>query len=101
MGDHTEALLVEYDPESITYRELLEIFWQEHIPYANANRQYRSAIFCHSDEQRAIAENLKLELSERKKYVQHTAIEMATPFYRAEEYHQHYLNKMQWRQFTY
>lgn len=92
MGDHTEALMVEYEG---SYEEIVEKFFAEHTPLAGAPRQYRSAIFYHDDDQRQIAEAIKKVLVDSgKKWCAHTAIEEAGPFYRGEEYHQHYLQKM-------
>lgn len=98
---HAEVVQVEFDPAVIGYRQLLEVFWTNHDP-TTVNRQgpdvgtqYRSVIFYHSPEQRAAAEEMKTELEKsgrfRKPIV--TQIEPAPPFYRAEEYHQRYLEK--------
>jgi peptide-methionine (S)-S-oxide reductase len=98
---HAEAVEIEYDPERISYEELLEIFWANHDP-TTLNRQgpdigtqYRSAIFYHSPEQKAaaIASKQALEQSGRFRRPIVTEIVPAGPFYRAEEYHQQYLAK--------
>ncbi|REK18203.1 MAG: peptide-methionine (S)-S-oxide reductase [Planctomycetota bacterium] len=98
---HAEAVEVEFDPEKVPYERLLEVFWQNHDP-TQLNRQgpdhgsqYRSAIFTHTPEQQTAAEASKQALDESKKYRQPivTQIEPASTFYRAEEYHQQYLEK--------
>lgn len=98
---HAEALEITYNPEKITYKELLEIFWNNHNP-TTLNRQgpdigtqYRSAIFYHSDAQKNEAEKSKLQLEKSGKYKNPivTQIVPAGEFYPAEEYHQKYLMK--------
>lgn len=98
---HAEAVLVEYNPEIISYDELLQVFFENHNP-TSLNRQgedvgtrYRSAIFYSSDEQKASAERAKDELSVSGKFKKPivTQIVPATNFYKAEEYHQSYLAK--------
>jgi peptide-methionine (S)-S-oxide reductase len=98
---HAEVVEIEFDPAKISYRELLEVFWLNHNP-TTLNRQgpdvgdqYRSVIFYHSPEQRAAAEASKegLEKSGRFRRPIVTLIEPAPKFYRAEEYHQRYLEK--------
>lgn len=98
---HAEAVQVEYDPRLVSYEQLLETFWSVHDP-TQVNRQgpdvgsqYRSAIFCHSPEQRVAAERSKERLEQSGRFDRPiaTRIEEAGPFYRAEEYHQRYLEK--------
>lgn len=98
---HAEAVEVIYDPEKVSYDALLKVFWENHNP-TQLNRQgpdfgsqYRSAIFYHSDSQKARAEISKKELGESGKFRNPivTLIEPAVIFYRAEEYHQRYLEK--------
>jgi len=93
IGDFTEALRVEFDPNVITFEELLRIFWEEHSPMPRAftGTQYRSAIFCHTEEQRLVADRLRQEL--RPSISKHTDLESAGDFFRAEEYHQHFITK--------
>jgi len=99
--DHAEVVQVDYDPSVVTYERLLTIFWENHDP-TQLNRQgpdvgdqYRSVIFYHSPEQQAEAEasKLALEASHRFRRPIVTQIVPAAPFYRAEEYHQRYLEK--------
>ncbi len=98
---HAEAVEIEYDPDKISYAQLLEIFWQNHDP-TTLNRQgpdfgsqYRSAIFYHNQQQReeAVESKNAQESSEKinKKIV--TQIVPALTFYAAEEYHQKYFEK--------
>lgn len=98
---HAEAVEVEFDPAEVSYEQLLSVFWQNHDP-TQRNRQgpdvgsqYRSAIFCHTPEQQsaAIASKQSLDTSGRLKRPIATEIVPAAPFYRAEEYHQQYLEK--------
>ncbi len=97
--EHAEVVHVEFDSNKVSYKHLLKIFWSCHNP-TTANRQgfdvgtqYRSVIFYHDKKQKATAE--KSKESEQKKYTQKivTEISPAQAFYRAEEYHQHYLEK--------
>jgi peptide-methionine (S)-S-oxide reductase len=96
---HAEVVEVEFDPERISYEDLLETYWGLHDP-TQLNRQgpdvgtqYRSAIFFHSPEQEraAIASRERAQSRFRRPIV--TEITPAGPFHRAEEYHQRYLEK--------
>ncbi len=98
---HAEAVEVTYDPERISYDQLLAIFWACHDP-TSRNRQgpdigtqYRSAIFYHSEAQEKVARASKARLDKEHRYHRPIATEIvpAGPFYRAEEYHQRYLEK--------
>lgn len=98
---HAEVVQVEYDPSQLSYDNLLNIFWAIHDP-TTLNRQgpdigaqYRSVIFFHDAEQRAAAltSKRKLELSGKHQQPIVTEITPASTFYRAEEYHQQYLEK--------
>jgi peptide-methionine (S)-S-oxide reductase len=98
---HAEVVQVTFDPAKVTYEELLDAFWKMHNP-TQKNRQvpdfgsqYRTAIFFHSPEQEAAAKKSKAALDASKKFAQPIATEItaAGPFYRAEEYHQKYLEK--------
>jgi peptide-methionine (S)-S-oxide reductase len=98
---HAEALEATYDPSKIKYEKLLETFWKYHDPTTlnrqgnDVGSQYRSAIFYHSPEQKKAAERSKaiLEKSGIFKKPIVTEIVPASEFYRAEEYHQQYLQK--------
>ena len=98
---HAEVVQVTFDPAKVTYEQLLEAFWQAHDP-TQANRQgpdfgaqYRTAIFFHSPEQEAAAKKSRaaLDASGRFKRPIVTEITPASTFWRAEEYHQKYLQK--------
>lgn len=96
---HAEVVAVEYDPQKVSYEELLEVFWQSHDP-TQRNRQgwdvgtqYRSAIFYYTPEQEVAANASKEEAQERFKKPIATEITSASEFYRAEEYHQRYFEK--------
>jgi len=98
---HAEVVEVEFDPERISYRQLLEIFWSNHDP-TTLNRQgpdhgaqYRSAIFYHTPEQSRAAAESKAEMDRSGRFRRPivTEITPASTFYRAEEYHQRYLEK--------
>ena len=91
---HAEAVQLEYNPKKISYHKLLKTFWKIHDP-TQLNRQgpdigsqYRSAIFYHNKEQKQLAEKSKPKNAL-------TEIVKASTFYKAEEYHQHYLEKKQ------
>lgn len=99
--NHAEVVQVTFDPEQVSYEQLLELFWQKHDP-TTLNRQgpdigtqYRSAIFYHTPEQQQAAESskAKLDASGQFKNPIVTLIEPAATFNRAEEYHQQYLEK--------
>jgi peptide-methionine (S)-S-oxide reductase len=98
---HAEVVQVTFDPEKLSYEKLLDAFWAMHDP-TQVNRQgpdfgkqYRSAIFFHSPEQQAKALESKKSLDASKKFRAPIATEItgAGPFWRAEEYHQRYLEK--------
>src|SRR2546429_4525368 len=96
---HAEAVEVDFDPARISYDKLLEVFWENHDP-TTLNRQgpdwgsqYRSAIFFHSPEQEAEAVQSRDLVQPRFKKPIVTQIVPATNFWRAEEYHQQYLEK--------
>ena len=98
---HAEVVQVEYDPAEISYDELLQVFWENHDPTTlnrqgpDVGTQYRSVIFYHTPEQekaaRASKESLEASGKFRRPVV--TQIVAAPEFYRAEEYHQRYLEK--------
>lgn len=96
---HAEAVLVEFDPELVSYEQLVESFWTLHDP-TQRNRQgpdigtqYRSAIFCVTDDQRNIAERSRAAAQERFARPIATEIVSAPTFWPAEEYHQRYFEK--------
>jgi len=98
---HAEVVEVQYDPAHISYEELLKVFWDNHDPTTlnrqgpDVGTQYRSAIFFHTPEQAALAQASKEQMQASGRYSRAivTQIIPATEFYRAEEYHQQYLQK--------
>jgi peptide-methionine (S)-S-oxide reductase len=98
---HAEVVEVEYDPQTIGYDKLLEVFWSNHNPTQlnrqgpDVGRQYRSVVFYHSPEQKEEAEAAKAALENSGRFSKPvvTQIEPASKFWRAEEYHQKYLQK--------
>jgi peptide-methionine (S)-S-oxide reductase len=98
---HAEAVEVTYDPAQVTYDDLLRVFWENHDPTTpnrqgpDVGEQYRSVIFHHSPEQEAAAKASQVALERAKRFRRPivTQIVPAGPFYRAEEYHQQYLEK--------
>jgi len=100
---HAEAVEVDYDPQEVSYEELLKIFWNNHNPTTlnrqgpDVGKQYRSAVFFHTPEQKKTAIEMKEKLNPiaREKFQSDivTEIKPASDFYRAEEYHQQYFAK--------
>lgn len=98
---HAEAVQIRFDPEVISYRELLEIFFSIHDPTTlnrqgeDVGTQYRSAIFYQTPEQESVARALIFELFDRRVYDDPIVTEVipAGPFYPAEDYHQHYFER--------
>jgi peptide-methionine (S)-S-oxide reductase len=97
---HAEVVQIVYDPQQITFDELLEVFWQTHDP-TTLNRQgndvgpqYRSVIFYHNEEQKEKSEKYKAELDKSGSWDNKivTAVEPYENFYTAENYHQNYYN---------
>jgi peptide-methionine (S)-S-oxide reductase len=96
---HAEVVEVTYDPERISYEQLLDVFWAKHNP-TQLNRQgwdvgdqYRSVIFFHDTEQQEIAAQSKAHEQDRHRKPVVTLVEPAQTFYPAEDYHQQYLEK--------
>ncbi len=98
---HAEVVQVDFDPSKVSYEELLEVFWNCHDPTAlnrqgpDVGTQYRSAIFFHDAMQEATAKASKQEQDSCGRFPEPivTEIAPASEFYRAEEYHQQYLEK--------
>jgi len=95
---HAEAVQITFDPDVVSFRDILEVFFAIHDP-TTVNRQgndvgtqYRSAIFYHSETQRAIAEQVMRELAAAKAFPDPIVTELvpASAFYKAEDYHQEY-----------
>ena len=98
---HAEAVRVLYDPQKITYTELLDIFWQHMDPtdpdgqFVDRGSQYRPAIFYHDEEQKRLAEESKRKLESSGRFNKSIATEIVpiSEFYEAEDYHQDYYKK--------
>src|ERR1700719_564925 len=98
---HAEVVQVEFDPSEVSYEELLRVFWENHDPTTlnrqgpDTGTQYRSAIFYHTPEQEAAANASKDALAKSGLYKRPivTEITAAPEFWRAEDYHQQYLEK--------
>ncbi len=102
---HAEVVQVEFDPETVAYQQLLDIFWTTHDPTQlnrqgpDVGEQYRSVIFYHSPEQKTAAEASKQEMDASGKFRLPivTAIEPASTFWQAEDHHQRYNEKQRCR----
>lgn len=98
---HAEVVQVEFDPQQVSYRDLLNVFWSNHDPTTlnrqgpDVGSQYRSVIFYHSPQQKTAAEESKSELERSGRFRRPivTVIEPAPAFWPAEDYHQRYLEK--------
>lgn len=98
---HAEVVQVSYNPAEVSYDQLVDVFWSVHNPTTlnrqgpDVGTQYRSVIFFHSPEQEAVARASKEKLEKSGRYNRPivTQIVPAPVFYRAEEYHQRYLEK--------
>ncbi len=98
---HAEVVEVTYDPAQSSYEDLLKVFWENHDPTQlnrqgpDVGEQYRSAIFFHTPEQETAARASKAQLDASGRFKRPIATEItpASKFYRAEEYHQQYLEK--------
>jgi peptide-methionine (S)-S-oxide reductase len=93
---HAEVIRIEFDPDQITFKDLLDVFWQAHDPTTlnrqgnDAGTQYRSVIYFHNDTQKAEAEQSKLSAAGQFKKPIVTEIAQTSTFYPAEDYHQDY-----------
>lgn len=98
---HAEVVQVTFDPEEVSYRELLEVFFTIHDPTTpdrqgnDVGTQYRSAVFYHSPEQKAVAEEVVAELEREGVWEDPIVTEVVpfTEFYPAEAYHQEYFRR--------
>lgn len=98
---HKEAVQITYEPATVSYNDLLDIFWQNIDPtdaggqFSDKGSQYKTAIFYHSDEQKRLAEESKAKLAKSGKFDKPIATEIieASSFYEAENYHQDYYKK--------
>lgn len=98
---HAEVIQITYDPQKITFTDLLEAFWSSHDPTtlnrqgADVGTQYRSVIFYHNDEQKKLAEAYKKQLNASDAFTDPVVTEISpfTTLYKAEDYHQNYFNQ--------
>jgi peptide-methionine (S)-S-oxide reductase len=96
---HAEALQVKFDPQLVSYEQLLTLFWHNVDPtqangqFCDIGNQYRSAIFFHSPEQKDLAIKSQAKIAKQLGRPIHTRVVAATAFYPAEEYHQDYYTK--------
>ncbi|MDG5819474.1 peptide-methionine (S)-S-oxide reductase [Natronococcus sp. A-GB7] len=91
LGDHTEVVRVVYDPELLSYEELLETFWANHDWHSSApKRQYRSVVLAHDDDQYETASRERAAIADRTGRSPATDIERLSEFYSAEPSHQKY-----------
>lgn len=92
LGDHIETLELDYEPKVITYQELLDLFWTSHSPTSPAwSRQYMSAVFFHSEQQKQLALARKEQEEKRGRTEIFTELIPYSRFYFAEDYHQKYI----------
>ena len=94
IGDHSEAIRVDFDPHTISYEELLDKFWKLHEPTAEYEAKFRSAIFYFDETQRELAEQSKQMIQQHYEDPIATVIIPASKFYSAEQYNQQYLRKL-------
>jgi len=96
---HAEVVQVKYDPSQVTTDRLLDIFFEKHDPTQvdrqgnDRGSQYRSAIYYTTDDQKSVIDRVLAEEQKKHKRPIATEVKRAGPFYRAEEYHQRYLEK--------
>lgn len=98
---HAEVIQVSFDPQVVSFEEVLEVFWKTHDPTTlnrqgnDVGTQYRSAVFYHDDEQREIAEKYKAQLESEGVFDDPIVTEISplVEFYEAEDYHQNYYNE--------
>lgn len=89
LGSHTETIQIEYDPDIISYNELLEIFFNNHNPFVRSyGNQYKSIVFYHNEEQKEIYNNYIKKFDNNRKL--YTELKKYDNFYLAEFYHQKY-----------
>lgn len=91
LGDHTEAVQIEFDPKQVSYRELADLFWNSHNPQERSgSQQYMAAAFYHTEEQKRVILEAQARSSSGTTGTIFTQVLPASTFYPAEEYHQKY-----------
>ena len=94
IGDHTETVQVDYDPQRISYSQLLDVFWQSHKPTSRSGpRQYMRAVFYHDEQQRQLALASKAAMEQKIGRPVKTEVAPLRTFTMAEDYHQKYILK--------
>ncbi len=97
LGDHSEAVQVDYDPERISYADLVAVFWDSHTCTSqSASRQYENILFYSNAEEERIALESKAQREAEAGADVLTRVEPLTAFYRAEDYHQKYYLRSEW-----
>lgn len=98
IGDHTEAVQVDYDPRVISYADLLAVFWSSHTPTSKSwMRQYMNAVFYHNEEQQRVGDASQAALAEKTGRTIRTQVLPLRTFTLGENYHQKYMLKRQSR----
>jgi peptide-methionine (S)-S-oxide reductase len=96
LGDHTETIQIDFDPTQVSYRELLDIFWNSHSPITRAfSKQYSSIIFYHNVEQKRLAIETRDREAAKIQAAIYTEIVPFSHFYIAEYYHQKYMLQLE------
>ena len=91
IGDHSETIEIDYDPDQVTYEDLLDVYWSaSDCSQPSWSTQYASRIFYHDEAQREMVEAAKVREEARTGSTMHVSIEPYTRFYLAEDYHQKY-----------
>ena len=91
IGDHSEAIQIDFDPTRISFETLMQMFWQGHDPTSRSwSNQYKSVLFYHNDEQKRLAEQTKKKMEVALGSNIHTEIRPVEGFTAAENYHQKY-----------
>jgi peptide-methionine (S)-S-oxide reductase len=94
MGDHTETIQIDYDPNGISYNQLLDVFWKSHQSKRRSwSVQYMNVVFYHDEDQRLQAEASKTTLEQKNGYKVKTKVLPLRSFTMAEDYHQKYFLK--------
>ncbi len=100
--DHAEAISIVFNPDKISYSQILNVFWKVHDPTtlnrqgADEGTQYRSAVFYHSKQQRDIAKKSKMQMDKSGFWAPNSLVTDIIPFtnfYKAEDYHKDYFNR--------
>lgn len=91
LGNHTETVDIDFNPEETSFKDILDMFWKHHDPTVQHSPQYQSVIFYHDDEQKQLAEETMVDAQKQRSRKIVTKIVPFEKFYDAEDYHQKYL----------